>query len=141
MSDWESALDTGRVVRACFLDVAKAFDRVDPGLLINKLYGLGISGKELEWLRSYLHDRKISTVVDHVHSSVKVVTSGVPQGSVLGALLFVLYFRDLPSVISAKCVMFADDTLVYDTACCPEKASSCCRLGFRRSFCSRRMGR
>ena len=99
-------------------------------MLINKLYGPCFSGKELEWFRSYLHDRKISTVVDHVHSSVKVVTSGVPQGFVLGRLFLVSFFRELPSVISATCKMFADDTLVYDTACCPEKASSCCRLSF-----------
>ena len=67
MSDWKSALDAGKVVHACFLDEAKDFDRVDHGLLINKLYGLGISGKELEWFRRYLHNRKISTVVGHVH--------------------------------------------------------------------------
>ena len=118
VNDWEEAIDKGHTIHTCFVDVAKAFDRVDHRLLLQKLPGIGILGTELSWFSDYLTDRNICTSVEHVRSSIKTVTSGVPQGSVLGPLLFLIYYRDLPSVVQSTCKMFADDTLVYDTHCC-----------------------
>ena len=64
----------------------------------------------LNWLESYLHGRSICTVVDGAKSTRQAITSGVSHGSVLGPLLFVLHFRDLPSVVKGTCALFADDT-------------------------------
>ena len=128
VNDWEEALDKGHSVHACFVDVAKAFDRVDHNLLLHKLPSIGVLGVELSWFRSYLCGRKICTTVDCVRSRTKPISSGVPQGSVLGPLLFILYFRDLPSVVQATCKMFADDTMVYDTNCSGHRSSPCCKL-------------
>ena len=100
-------------VHACFLDMAKAFDKVNHDLL-HKLRSVGVYSLELKWFSSYLHGRSISTVVEGVKSSRSCISSGVPQGSVLGPLLFLIYYRDLPSVTSSSTAMFADDTQLYD---------------------------
>ena len=103
-------------MHACFLDIAKAFDQVDHSLLLHKLAGMRISGSELAWFRTYLCGRSICTTVGGVRSSRASISSGVPQGSVLGPLLFVVCSSDLPGVVQAKCALFADDTLVIQTA-------------------------
>ena len=86
--------------------------RVNHSLLLHKLAGMGISGSELAWFRTYLCGRSICTTVGGVRSPRASISSGVPQGSVLGLLLFVVYFSDLPGVVQAKCALFADDTSV-----------------------------
>ena len=128
LDEWEKAFDEGRHVHACFLDIAKAFDRVDHGLLLHKLASMGVRGSEFAWFESYLCGRSICTSVDGVRSSMAAISSGVPQGSVLGPLLFVLYFSDLPAVVKTSCALFADDTLVYDTDCSGDRSAPCCRL-------------
>ena len=128
LDEWEKAFDEGRHVHACFLDIAKAFDRVDHGLLLHKLASMGVNGAELAWFESYLCGRSICTAVDGVRSSMSPISSGVPQGSVLGPLLFVLYFADLPAVVKTKCALFADDSLVYDTNCSGDSLAPCCQL-------------
>ena len=126
LETWQEALDSGHVVHALFVDVAKAFDRVNHELLLAKLRAAGAAASALKWLDSYLVNRKICTRVDGAVSSFKLTTSGVPQGSVLGPLLFLIYFRDLPAAIqSSTTAMFADDTLVYDVRC---NSSSCCSV-------------
>ena len=114
IDDWEETLDNGYRVHACFLDMAKAFDKVNHDLLLHKLRSVGVYSLELKWFSSYLHGRSISTVVEGVKSSRSCISSGVPQGSVLGPLLFLVYYRDLPSVTSSSTAMFADDTQLYD---------------------------
>ena len=128
LDQWEKALDEGHFVHACFLDVAKAFDRVDHDLLLSRLSSLGVQKSELAWFASYLQHRNISTTVDGVLSSPLPITSGVPQGSVLGPLLFILFFRDLPATVSSDCALFADDTLVYNTSCKGDGSPWCCNL-------------
>ena len=93
------ALDEGGRIHACFLDISKAFDRVDHGLLLRKLSGIGVKGIEHDWFASYLNDRCISTCVDGAQSKAQPISSGVPQGSVVGPPLFLLFLSDLPAVV------------------------------------------
>ena len=114
LSDWHDALNSGKSVHALFLDVAKAFDRVSHKLLLLKLEAIGVGGVALEWFSSYLSTRQICTCVDGARSGLLPISSGVLQGSVLGPILYVIYFRDLPVAVSSSCTMFADDSLIYD---------------------------
>ena len=127
IEEWHDALDQGRAVHTLFLDVSKAFDRVDHQILLSQCESIGLSGVSLNWISSYLKDRSIVTAVDGVLSTPRPISSGVPQGSVLGPLLFLIYFRSLPAAVK-KCtpVMFADDTLLYET--CPPGGSLSCAL-------------
>ena len=94
-----------------YLDFSKAFDKVDHALLIKKLRLYGIEGKLLKWLESFLSNRVQKVVVDGQHSEVTAVVSGVPQGTVLGPLLFLLFVNDIErSIKNSKLKMFADDS-------------------------------
>lgn len=133
LEDWHGALDKRKSVHALFLDVSKAFDRVDHVLLLSVCRNFGISPASVDWISSYLSDRSIVTTVDYLHSSPRSTSSGVPQGSVLGPLLFLIYFSSLPKTVrSSSSAMFADDTLVYNVDCrFSDRLSSstaCCAL-------------
>ena len=96
-----------------YLDFAKAFDKVDHGVLMEKLSGLGIRGRLLNWISQFLRDRKQFVAVDGAVSTEFEVISGVPQGSVLGPLLFLVHIADLTDDIQhCKVTSFADDTRV-----------------------------
>ena len=127
LDEWKRHLDHGNGIHACFLDIAKAFDRVEHPSLLNKLDSLGIRDKEKAWFKSYLFDRSICTRVECAQSQPQPISSGVPQGSVLGPLLFVIFLRDLPDVISSRSALFADGTLMFDL-CNGKTSSPCCRI-------------
>ena len=112
---WRHAIDTGYVVAVAFIDFRKAFDCVDHGILLNKLrYQFGIRGSLLKWLTSYLTSRSQYTVLNRQRSNLCSVSSGVPQGSVMGPTLFTLYTSDLvASIQSGTVYMYADDTTIY----------------------------
>ena len=109
-----STLDNKRLGCGIFIDLQKAFDTVNHRILLSKLEHYGIRGCALEWFRSYLSDRKQYVSVNGSNSNLLSITCGVPQGSVLGPLLFLIYINDLPNA-SKKLTfyLFADDTNIY----------------------------
>ena len=102
-------------VRAVFLDISKAFDKVWHNGLIFKLKQNGICGSLLMFLQNYLNNRKQRVVLNGSYSSYSTVESGVPQGSVLGPLLFLIYINDLERNIKSNIKFFADDTMLFST--------------------------
>ncbi len=105
------SLNEGNEADVIYLDYSKAFDKVDHKLLLAKMKLYGISGKVYTWIESFLTDRQQAVVVDGEKSTFKAVTSGVPQGTVLGPIFFILYVIDMVLMAkSSKALTFADDT-------------------------------
>ena len=114
VSDILLAFERNESTIATFLDLSKAFDTIDHKILTDKLEHYGVRGITGEWFKSYLDDRQQFVQYRGVSSKTKYVSCGVPQGSVLGPLLFIIYINDLPSNITqANTIMYADDTTLY----------------------------
>ena len=110
-------MNQGLVTGALFLDLKKAFDTVNYDILLKKLHNYGVTGNSLNWFRSYLSGRMQAVNINSTLSDFKHVNIGIPQGSILGPLLFIIYVNSLPDCINCKCVMYADDTtLLFKSA-------------------------
>ena len=112
---WRRAVDSGMVVAAAFVDFKKAFDRVPHDIVLKKLNcEFGVNSSLLDLICNYLSGRPQFTVLNGVRSDLLPVSMGIPQGSVLGPTLFVVFTNDLPSSVPFGSVyMYADDTTIY----------------------------
>ena len=105
-------LEEGNNVDAVYLDFSKAFDKCDHGILLHKIKKLRIKGKLGRWLQNFLQDRKQVVLVDRVKSNWSEIVSGIPQGSVLGPILFLIYISDIGEGLTAQTLTYVDDTKI-----------------------------
>jgi len=110
-----TALNNKEHTIAIFCDLRKAFDSCDHKILLRKLSSIGIRGAALNWFRDYLSNRKQYVSVNGANSALRSVLLGVPQGSILGPILFLIYINDLPLSSLLKSFLFADDTALTDS--------------------------
>ena len=112
---WLNAIDNGQMIGVVLVDFKKAFDLVDHQILINKLEMYGIKDQALGWFKTYLTNRKQQVTINNSKSDFKHISCGVPQGSILGPLLFLLFINDLPLYTNNVFTdLYADDTTLYD---------------------------
>ena len=111
-------MDCGKLPISIFLDLSKAFDTLDHSILINKLSYYGVSGSSLMWFKSYLCGRQQLVDITGTQSNILPVNTGVPQGSILGPLLFIIYMNDIHIASNKfKAILYADDTNLISTLC------------------------
>ena len=110
---WTGALDSGFGIDVIYLDYSKAFDSVPHLRLISKLQAYGIRGNLPKWIKNFLIGRQQKVILNGSSSQWTEVTSGVPQGLVLGPLLFILYVNDITDGVQSTLEMFADDSKLY----------------------------
>ncbi len=109
-----TVLNAGNIMVGVFLDLRRAFDTVDHDILVKKLYAYGIRGNILAWFKSYLYKRQQYVYMNKTKSSIQDIICGIPQGSVLGPLLFILYINDLSKASDHLfSILFADDTSIF----------------------------
>ena len=114
LNDIYTAMNDGNITIAVFIDLRKAFDTVNHNILCNKLMKYGIKDRNLKWIRNYLDNRTQKTIVNCSDSEYLPVTCGVPQGSVLGPLLFLVYVNNMSKCLrSTSHCLYADDTVLF----------------------------
>ena len=118
------ALDDGLEVRVVFFDISKAFDKVWHNGLLSKLNHAGIKGNLFNWFSSYLSNRQQRVVLPGTSSDLTTISAGVPQGSILGPLLFLVFINDIVTNINSNINLFADDTSLYMVVNSPTETAS-----------------
>ncbi len=117
MEDWTQILEDKGAVECVYLDFMKAFDTVPHQKLLKKLHGYQITGKVYSWISQFLTGRHQRVIVNGTPSKEEKVVSGVPQGSVLGPTLFLVFINDLPETVDVSVRIFADDTKIFNKIC------------------------
>jgi hypothetical protein len=113
---FHEAIEKDHYMISLFIDLSRAFDTISHEILFNKLYVYGIRGLALDWIKNYLPNRNQFVIYNNMKSSFRNILMGVPQGSILGPLIFILYINDLPNVSSKlSFIQFADDTSIFIT--------------------------
>ena len=120
--NWTEILDEGGCIDVAYCDFMNAFDKVCHKCLVHKLKLYNIGPVYSRWIESFLDGRKQTIIINEVAFNPKEVTSGIPQSSMLGPILFVLYINDLPDVIKHGSIpyLFADDTKIYHSIKCTQ---------------------
>ena len=117
-NNWSINIDNGLLNGVLFIDLKKAFDTIDHVIILRKLANYGVDQIALRFFASYLCNRSQKCSVNGALSSASKLTYGVPQGSILGSLLFLIYINDLPNCLDIACAkMFADDTNITVPGC------------------------
>ena len=129
MDKWTEALDSDEEIDCFYTDFMKAFDRVPHQRLIAKMKSYGINESIYNWVETFLCNRKQLVVINGVHSEWEKMKSGVPQGSVLGPILFVLFINDLPDEVISELLLCADDANIYRVIRL-KKTDNCCKKIF-----------
>lgn len=115
VESWLDALDNGKLIGVLFIDFKKAFDLVDHEILLSKLQLYGLSKETCSWFKTYLTQRQQLVSLSDIRSDFQTVMYGVPQGSILGPLLFLLFINDLPLYVNdIHAELYADDTTLFD---------------------------
>ena len=122
--DLFSEINSGRTTLAAFIDLQKAFDTVNFNILLKKLDKAGVKNNVINWCRSYLEDRQQTALVNGLTSDQKSITCGVPQGSVLGPLFFLVYINDIQFALgNCNLKLYADDSVLYQSGVNSEEAA------------------
>ena len=118
IDDWLEQIHDNSLTGACLLDISKCFDSINHEILLKNLEMYGITGNEIDWFSSYLKNRKQMVFFQEDSSDFQEVYSGVPQGSVLGPLLFLVFINDVTNFTTEGCAlnMYADDVIIYTSA-------------------------
>ena len=114
LSNWHKHIDNNDIIGNINIDLRKAFDLLNHGILCKKLEAYGCREITIKWFHSYLYERKQNVFIEKTSSDFMSITHGIPQGSILGPLIFILYINDLPLCLKNGYIhMYADDTSLY----------------------------
>ena len=118
LNNWAlEAIDGGKVTGLLFVNISKAFDSINHKVLLGKLEHMGLSRRALRWFTSYLTDRRQSVWINGETSETHQIALGVPQGSILGPLLFNMYINSLPKAVEkSRLIMYTDNDILFLTA-------------------------
>ena len=114
--NWYENMDNGKLAGVVFIDIRKAFDSIDHSILLKKLAYYGVSQVEFTWFQSYLANRQQQCQVNNSLSDKREIICGVPQGSILGPLLFLIYINDLPNSLTKTTPCLYDDSQIFATS-------------------------
>ena len=120
LDKWTQIIDEGGSLDCIYCDFKKAFDKVPHQRLLKKVGSYGIKGEILGWIKAFLSNTIQQVIVNGESSQYKDVTSGIPQGRVLGPLLFVIFINDLPDQVKSGIFLFANDTKIFRNMRYPE---------------------